>query len=297
MRVFQGLTRLPKGERVFALGFFDGVHLGHKKILAELVSWGHSSGAVSCVVTFSEHPRAQEREPPPLITPAPYKLDLISREGADEAAVTLFSEIRNMRAVEFLGILRSLGGMGLVLGQGARFGRAREGDAAAAREEGVQVREVAPVVSAGAKVSSTRVRKLLSRGDVEGAAVLLGRRPGFKGTVVKGEGRGREMGVPTANIRLGPNICAPTGVFASISLLGGRELPGATYVGRGLTFGGEEALAETHLFGFSGELLGEELEVLLVARLRPGRAFGSAEELAKNISSDLERARELLGVT
>ncbi len=291
MNVFRELSLLPAGPRIFALGSFDGVHLGHRKVLRELVSWAETSGAASCVITFASHPRARA-----LITPVAYKLELLSREGVREVAAVQFSELKDLRAAEFLHILNSLGGRGLVLGTGARFGRGREGDALAARASGFEVREIEPFTLSGSPVSSTRIRASLRRGDVEGARALLGRRPGLRGKVVKGEGRGAELGFPTANIEVEPDLCASMGVFASLTVLGGKELPGATYVGKRPTFGGGGLIAETHLFDFSGELCGEELEVLLVARLRGDRTFGSAEELARHIPRDIERARELLGV-
>ncbi len=289
-----GLFRRP----VAALGVFDGVHLGHRAVIAETAALALEAGGEAVAVTFDVHPRVVvEGRGPGLLTSLPHRLRLLADAGAAATVVLRFDEaLRGLSAEEFLeGILLGrMGIAGLVLGPDSHFGKDRRGNAALARAvlgpRGVPVRDVGRVLCARGPVSSTAIRASVRSGDLEGAAQMLGRPPSVLGTVVRGDGRGRTLGTPTANLDLSHEIRPPRGVYVGRAVLpGGEDRHALVNVGGRPTFhpeGAAEDTVEAWFPGWEGDLYGKELEVRFLARLREERRFAGPEELKAQIRRD-----------
>jgi riboflavin kinase/FMN adenylyltransferase len=288
-------------ERLFAtVGNFDGVHLGHRAVIAELMRSARAGGGPALGVTFEPHPVAVVGggHAPSLLTPGEEKLRLMASAGLDVLLVVEFTpEVASMDAATFLAWLGVGAGAHLVLGYDFRMGRDRSGDASHLSELGSRVGfgidVVPPVIHAGAPISSSRIRDAVSVGEMKEATAMLGRPYALVGRIVPGEGVGRSLGSPTANLEAPAEKLLPAdGVyFATADSLGG--LPALLYVGTRPTLGGGERRAEAFVLDFDADLLGELLEVGVRARLRPDAAFGSAEELRRQIKEDTRAARDL----
>ena len=304
----------PAGGSAVTIGAYDGVHLGHRALLAELRARADADGLATVVVTFDRHPASVVRpeSAPLLLCDLDQKLELLASAGVDRTVVVHFDEERaNESAGEF--VVRDLvGGLDarlVVVGEDFHFGHGRKGNVALLAEMGaVHGFDVDGVTLASADdvagelappVSSTRVRSLVSAGDVEGAAGLLGRPHQVRGPVVTGDRRGgAELGFPTANVSVPTEICVPApGIYA-----GWYERPdGVTHktavsVGRRPTFYGQDGhlLVEAHLLDFSGDLYGETARLSFVHRLRDEVAFDSVDALVAQMGRDVDRARSLL---
>ena len=304
----------PAGGSAVTIGAYDGVHLGHRALLAELRSRAEESGLATVVVTFDRHPAAVVRpeSAPLLLCDLDQKLELLASAGVDRTVVIHFDEERaNESAEEFVTreLVEGLDARLVVVGEDFHFGHGRKGNVALLTEMGAvagfEVDGVA-LASAGTDegdgspaVSSTRVRTLVSGGDVEAAAVLLGRPHQVRGPVVSGDKRGgAELGFSTANLSIPGEICLPApGIYA-----GWYERPdgslhmAAVSVGRRPTFYGAdgELLVEAYLLDFTGDLYGESARLSFVHRLRDELAFDSVDELVTQMGRDVERSRELL---
>ena len=285
---------------VAALGVFDGIHLGHRAVLRETVALARASGGEAVAVTFDIHPRiVVEGRSPGLLTSLPHRLRLLAEAGAQAVAVLRFDQaLRERSAEEFLeGILLArIGITGLVLGPDSHFGKDRRGTSDLARAflepRGVPVRSVGPVLCPRGPVSSTAIRDAVRAGDLEGAAMMLGRPPSVLGTVVRGDGRGRTLGTPTANLDLSHEIRPPRGVYVGRALLApGEDRPALVNVGGRPTFHPEGSAVDTveaWFPGWEGDLYGREIEVRFLARLREERRFAGPEELKAQIRKDHE---------
>ncbi len=301
---------LPPGASPFArtvatIGNFDGVHLGHRTILARVVQRARELQAQAVAVTFEPHPLAvlrPEAALPRLTTPE-QKLALLADCGLDAAVVLPFTrEFAAMRARDFVTryFCQGLRVREVVVGHDYAFGRGREGNIDLLKEmgqgHGFTVQVVWAVEVDGAVVSSSLVRALLRLGQVDQARDLLGRPYGVVGEVVRGKGRGAAvLGVPTANIRPANELLPATGIYAVWVRRGAKTLPGVANVGTCPTFENGELSLEVHLLGFNGDLYGETLEVDFVARLREERCFRSVDALAAQIKKDIVAARQTLG--
>jgi riboflavin kinase/FMN adenylyltransferase len=281
-----------------AVGNFDGLHLGHRKILARLCALARERGLRALVLTFAPHPeRALGRSSVRMIDTPEARLRRLRETCIDAVVVTpfdaAFSRLGGRDFVE--GVLRGkLGAREVVVGRGFRFGKDRRGDTALlralGRKAGLRVHAVPPARRAGRVVSSTAVRRLLERGRVAEAARLLGRPYEIRGRVVPGERRGRRLGFPTANLETANEIL-PEGVFITETVRGGRSYPSVTSIGTNPTFGPNPLRVETLLIGFRGSLYGAEIAVRFLRRIRPSRAFPDAAALAARIRRDCEQAR------
>jgi riboflavin kinase/FMN adenylyltransferase len=300
MVVYRGLDdrRLGRFPAAVAVGNFDGLHVGHRKILAQLCRLARRRGLRSLVLTFEPHPeQALGKRSVRMIDTPGQRLDRLRGTCVDAVAVIPFD-----RAFAALGspgfvhdVLRDkLDAREVVVGRGFRFGKDRRGDVALlrrlGREAGFGLHAVPPAVLGGRTVSSTAVRSLLARGRVEQAARLLGRPYEVTGRVVPGKKRGRLLGYPTANLDT-PNEILPEGVYISETVRGAQVHPSVTSIGTNPTFGPHPLSVETLLLDYRGSLYGASLTVRLLRKIRPPRAFPGAEALAAGIRRDIERAR------
>ncbi len=306
MRRFQGLENaakasllVPRGAvkgAVVTWGVFDGVHRGHQQILRDTIARAREVGGEAIVVTFDRHPRTVlTGVSTPLLTSLPPRLALLERLGLDGAVVLPFDrDFAALSAEEFVRrvLVESLSARGVVAGYNTAFGRNREGNRtvleALGARFGFSVYGSSPVHHRGQPISSTRVREAILGGRLADAAELLGRPVSVLARVLRGAGRGRTIGFPTANLDLTGVVCPPRGVYAALGRTGGVEYPALVNVGRRPTFDGPEAAetVEAHLVGFSGDLYDAEIEVEFHRKIREERAFSSAQELARQIACD-----------
>jgi len=287
--------------RAVTIGVFDGVHLGHQALLQRLREEA-GPGLVPTVLTFDRHPLrvvAPEREPERLTADA-LRIELLRQAGAaavvalpfDAAAAGLSPEAF-VREV----LIERLGARLAVVSSAFRFGAGGRGDPAAlrriGREQGLAVCEVPPRMLDGRRVSSTRIRQALKAGDVELAARLLGRHHVVEGVVERGEGRGRALGFPTANLGRLEVLAPAEGIYAAWARWAGEVRAAAVFIGRRLTFEGDRTI-EAHLLDADVELYGARLTLGFVRRLRDDRRFAGAQELAAQIARDVQAARATL---
>jgi riboflavin kinase/FMN adenylyltransferase len=285
-------------------GNHDGVHLGHRALVARARAHADVHGLRVIAVTFDPHPSAvlaPDRAPTPLTTVA-RRSELLLRFGAHEVAVQAFTREFAARSAEtFLEGLVARGARALVVGPDFRFGQGRAGDLTALRafgaSHGVAVIEEPPVVIDGVRVSSSAVRDAIHAGDVERATQLLGRLHDIDGRVVVGHRRGRTLGFPTANLAPDPVLLPEDGVYAVVVRVPGAAAPvgGVANIGVRPTFAAGRAI-EAHLFDFAGDLYDANLRVGFLKRLRDERRFESMDALRAQIALDGTAAREALAV-
>lgn len=288
------------GGLFLTVGNFDGFHLGHQAVVAELTTAARARQGVSIAATFDPHPVAivDPLRSPALLTPADEKASLISQtELACLLVVDFTEEVAALDPWAFLSWVGVGAGSHLCLGYDFHMGRGRSGNVEClsklGRDIGFGLDVVPPVLHEGSPISSSRIRDRLLEGDVKSAAAMLGRPYRLGGTVVRGDGAGRGLRSPTANLDPPARKLLPAdGVyFVGASSLGGR--PGLLYVGTRPTLGAGPRRAEVHLLDFTGELYGATLELEIAERLRGDSAFRSPEDLAAQIRADIEQARKL----
>jgi riboflavin kinase/FMN adenylyltransferase len=282
VKVARSVAQLPREARAVAIGTFDGVHLGHRRVLDAAVA----AGLAPTVVTFDPHPRIAFGYEVELLTTLRRRLELIGDAGIEDALVVEFDlDVAQLEPEEFVAqVLRPIGTEVVVAGADFRFGRGRAGDLEVLRRLGLDARTV-PLVE---NVSSSRIRDLLRGGEVERAAKLLGRPPEVEGTVVAGDARGGTLGFPTANLRLEPDLLVPAyGIYAGAA--DGHRA--AISIGTNPHYGGAERRVEAHLLDFEGDLYGRRLVVELWRRLRDEQSFSSEDELVAQIARDVEDTR------
>ncbi len=281
------------------LGNFDGVHVGHQALFAEA---GRHGKVVA--ITFQPHPGKvlQPELAPKLITLLPRKLELFGEHGVDAAIVQPFTlEYARTPPEAFeAALLDVLRARHLAVGADFTYGEGRRGTvqtlAAAAASRGSTVHVVSPVTVDGVVASSSKIREYILEGRASAAYRLLGRYFDLDGTVVPGQGRGKTIGVPTANVDTSNELRPAPGVYAVRARVRGQQawLAGAANIGVKPTFGGGEVTIEVHLIDWSGDLYGQEVRVQFLERLRAEQRFGSASELAQQIKRDLEAARTVI---
>jgi riboflavin kinase / FMN adenylyltransferase len=280
--VARHVDELGERERTVAIGSFDGVHRGHRRVLDTAAA----AGDTTTVVTFWPHPRLVLGNRVELLSTLERRLELLEAAGVDEVLVVDFTpDVAALPAEAFADdVLRRIGTTTVVVGENFHFGRAAAGDAATLDRLGFDVRPV-PLLDG---VSSTRIRELLRDGDVVAAAQLLGRPAELDGTVVLGDQRGGTLGYPTANLAMLPELAVPAyGIYAGA----GRGHRAAVSIGVNPHYGGDERRIEPHLLDFEGDLYGERLVVELWLRLRDEQAFESEADLVAQIAQDVEAAR------
>jgi riboflavin kinase/FMN adenylyltransferase len=286
------------------VGVFDGVHLGHQRLLHELLELGSETLSLPTVVTFRNHPDEVLRgRPVEWIASLPHRLRLLRRAGVRRVLLLDFDDaLRAMSARDFAEriLARGLGARGLLLGYDSAIGKDREGTparlTALGREFGFVVREGSRFTVDGVPVSSTAIRAAIRAGDLALCHRMLGRWPQAFGEVVHGDARGRTLGFPTANVVPQSLVLPPPGVYAVEVIREGETAAGVANLGSRPTFdaaGGPPRL-EVHLLDFAGDLYGQTLEVSFVARIREERRFETAAELEAQIAADVAAARAAL---
>jgi riboflavin kinase/FMN adenylyltransferase len=284
-----------------ALGVFDGVHLGHQAVMARAVQAAACGGGMAGVLTFDAHPvrvLAPERAPVALLATLEHKAKIISELGIGLFIPLHFdTAMANLQAEEFVQQLMAAPVRTLVVGEDWRFGRGRCGDVDFLRERaahyGFVVETVAPVMVDGERVSSTRIRQAIRDGSIEAAASMLGRPYSISGSVVEGRKLGRRLGFPTANIAICEVLTPPDGVWAvRVSVEGGEPLSGVANLGVRPTVDGSTRVLEAHVFDFSGDLYGRDIEVGFGRFLRAEMRFASLDLLRQQIKEDVARARQ-----
>jgi len=304
MRVLCRLDFKPmfSGQTAVAAGNFDGLHLGHRKILRSLVEQAARRGLKPVVLTFSPHPeKVLGRRNIEMIQTIDQRLEGLRGFGVAAVLVAPFNAtFAGLSIGDFVDhvLVRSLRTKLVVVGEDFRFGRKREGDVRSLRARGeratFEVLAVPPMVRGGRTVSSSLIRSLLAAGCVGPAAGYLGHAYEISGTVVRGDARGRTIGFPTANLDT-ENEILPPGVFLTMALVGAREVPSLTNIGSRPTFGCGPLRVETYLFGYRGDLYRKRLRLRFVKRLRGERTFASREALARQIARDAAAAKKYFG--
>jgi len=282
VKVTRSPGELGEGPRAVALGTFDGVHLGHRRVIETALD----TGPEPTVVTFDPHPRTALGNRVELLSTLERRLELIGELGVEAALVVDFTlDLARLEPEEFADqVLRPIGTRTIVAGADFRFGRGRKGDLDLLAGLGFDVNPV-PLLEG---VSSSGIRELIRAGDVWGAAELLGRPVEVEGIVVSGDARGGTLGFPTANLDVRPDLLVPAnGIYAGATI-GHRA---AVSIGTNPHYGGHERRVEAYLLDFSGDLYGQRLVVQLWERLRDEQAFASEEELIEQIGRDVEAAR------
>jgi len=287
---------------VISVGNFDGLHLGHQRILRAVVQRAHTTGDLATVVTFDPHPMKvlRPQQAPLLVQTLSQRLDGFASFGIDAALVLHFDlALASLPAREFVRTLlvEKLRVSQILVGANFRFGHRQEGNVALLDEMGAQfgfaVQTVEPVVVGGEVVSSTSVRRAIAEGRAGDAAQLLGRPFALTGEIVRGSGRGSTIVFPTLNLAPEQELLPKTGVYATEAVLHGRTYRAATNVGFRPTFNGTHLSIETHLFNFAETMTEGRLEVRFWERLRDEQKFNGPEELRAQIAADIEQAREL----
>jgi riboflavin kinase/FMN adenylyltransferase len=303
MRILHTPEGAPLPSPVATIGNFDGVHRGHLRILETVVSRAQALSGTAVVVTFHPHPQKvlHPDSAPRLICTRTQKLRLLEEAGMDALLEIPFTrEFSGISPATFVAqfLAGGLGAQEIHIGRNFRFGRDREGDFAAleeiGRRHGIQIEAVAGVRHDGERISSSRVRQALAGGAIRLATEMLGREPELEGKVVHGDGRGRVLGFPTANLEIENELIPLTGVYATRLAVKGSWLPSVTNIGSRPTFPGATPAIETHVLGFSEDIYGESVRLRLVERLRDEMRFKGVEELKARIASDIEQAARLL---
>ena len=289
-------------KTVLALGMFDGMHLGHKKLIDTAVLLAKHNKLQPACFTFSNHPQELFGGKVARLITNEDRAKIMKRLGVERIEEVEFTrEIAGLSPEKFIDMLRvRFDPQIIVAGFNYTFGKGKRGNSellsklAPQKDVGVAI---VPAVTVGKQpVSSTRIRELIEKGDVSGVQLLLGRTYTLEGTVVEDRRIGRMIGFPTANIEPDPTRAIPLdGVYVSMAELGGEVLPSVTNIGTNPTVGGTERTIETNIFDFDGDIYGKELRVHFVKRLRPVMTFAGLDELKAQIAKDSAQARKYLG--
>ena len=306
MKLVRGTASLPFGPQPTAvtIGFFDGVHLGHRDLLERTARAARERGLLPVAVTFDRHPReilTPERAPP-LLTTFERKAELIAEARIEALVVLEFThDFARWRPEEFVSgvLMRGLRTRHAVVGLNFTFGHRAQGNVGLLADLGVShgftVEAVELMTLDGRAVSSSSIREALMRGDLSWPERALGRRYAVEGRVVPGAGRGARLGFPTANLATDPRLLLPgAGIYAGVARHAAAERPAAISVGTNPTFGEEPLHVEVFLLDFEGDLRGEALTVEFWARLRDEVRFDSEDGLVRQMRDDAERTRSLV---
>jgi len=309
MKVFDHLDQIkePFKRAVITIGNFDGVHIGHQALFHEVTEKAAAIDGTSVAMTFEPHPVRvlKQNNHPPLITLYEQKAELIERTGIDVLICVPFTlEFAALSAEQFVRdlLVNTIGMQAIVVGEDYSFGKNREGNIGLlksyAPQYGFEVIVAGWIRSARAledRVSSTRIRELITDGLMEQAEKMLGRSYQIRGRVVTGRDRGGKLlGIPTANINLSDELCPKTGIYAVTVEFDGIKYKGVANIGYSPTFEDHEFTVEVHILDFSDNIYGKKIRVNFIKRIRDERKFSSISELINQIRLDIAAAREVL---
>lgn len=287
-------------KKIFALGFFDGVHLGHQALLMECCRMAQERNAAPAAITFVQHPQTLFLDTPPkLINTGHDRIRLMRYYGIGPiVSLAVVKEIMSMPWQDFVEELLSYDAVGFVCGNDFHFGNRGEGTAnklaAFCKERNLPCSIVSDQILDGIRVSSTHIRTLLEAGDVEQANRFLGHPHILTGTVVSGRKLGRTLGIPTANLTKPEGVVElPHGVYACKALVDGKHYLAVTNIGFRPTVGGHHVTVEPWLLDFDGDLYGKEITLEFHRFLRPERKFASLEELKAEIQKNADETRKI----
>jgi riboflavin kinase/FMN adenylyltransferase len=304
VRTFEELAAQAR-EVCLAIGVFDGVHLGHQRVISRAREDARAAGGSAVALTFDPHPMrvlAPERAPP-LLTSTPHKLRLIEALGVDACLVLSFDKPFSLTPpAKFIEqVARDTRRLReICVGTRFRFGHNRAGDVRLIEDlapvYGYIAREIEPVSLGGEIISSTAIRQRVLAGQLQEAAAMLGRPFSVLGTVEKGDRLGRQLGFPTANLNPHNEALPPNGVYAARARLGEQRLDGVVNIGLRPTLraGAAQPLLEIHLFDFDGDIYGRDIEVVFAGKLRDEHSFPDVAALRAQIAADAQAARALL---
>jgi len=291
-------------ETVITIGSFDGIHLGHKALFEETKKLANLLNVKPVVVSFDPHPRTVlfPESNLKLLTTLEEKLYLLSLLEIENLVLIPFtktlSELSHDLFVQEY-IVDKIKARGIIVGFNFRFGKFRKGDVdylnKVAKKYNFIVKAIPPVMLNGVIISSSIIRSLIEKGDIESANELLGRPYLIMGKVIKGKGRGKEIGYPTANLEVSPlKLLPPSGVYAVWVILNGEKLKGALNIGKRPTFGEKEISIEVHIFNFNKNIYGKTLKIEIIKRIRDEKKFPSIEDLKIQIEKDCKLIDEIL---
>ena len=305
MRHFWSLEDVNLQDTWLTIGTFDGVHRGHQEIVRKLAAGAHANGAQAVVLTFYPHPAIVlgKRQDPFYLTNPEERAALLGEFGADIVISFPFTpQIATTSAHEFVSLLKAhIGMVHLIVGPDFALGRDRGGNVSTLKKFGQEfdytLATLPSVEIDGQVVSSSRIRKALAAGDLDQVNLLLGRPYIVKGQVVPGDGRGKTIGIPTANLALWMERALPkTGVYVSQAMVNGQTFGAVTNVGVRPTFTSNQdmPLVETHLLNFSDEIYGQEIQLNFIHRLRDEQRFPNVQALVDQITQDVTHAKSYL---
>jgi riboflavin kinase/FMN adenylyltransferase len=321
LQIIESLDSISKfdQEAVLTFGTFDGVHIGHRAIIKEIVHQAQELGLVgargscrgstrllpSVVLSFDPHPMyfLSPEECPPILTTKAKKTELLKEMGVDIVIFAKLEEqISEMSDIDFVEqiLVQKLRVKSVVVGYDCTFGRNRTGDSnlleKLGRKYNFAVKVITPQKFCGVVVSSTRIRNAIAQNDLKLAKQLLGRRYSIYGEVIRGKGIGKEIGFPTANINSGDQMLPSPGVYAIRAKLKNEMFGGVLNMGVRPTFGDNQFQIEAHLLGFDAPAYGHTMEIFFIERIRDEIAFSSVTELINQIKRDIEKAIKILSV-
>ncbi len=318
METFYNLDDIPALDSTAAVtfGVFDGIHIGHQAVIEMLLERAAQANLISILVGFYPHPLAflAPERCPPVLMPLSKRIEILEQLGIDKTVILRFdAQIASMSPDTFVErvLLEKCRAKHIVVGYACQFGKGREGNAhhleALSRCRPFEVSVVPPTQMNGSPVHSTRIREAIARGDLGWGARLLGRTYSIVGDVVHGDGRGRHLGFPTANIETHNQICPPNGVYAirarlmpecGRSLAGeAQTLEGVLNIGIRPTFDGQTLQIEAHFFDFDETIYGKSVEIFFVDKIRSERKFPSPVSLVQQIQRDIAAATQILAET
>ncbi len=308
MQIFDHLDKIkePFKNAVITIGNFDGVHIGHQALFHEVIEKADTIDGTSIAMTFDPHPIRvlKQNGDPPLITLYEQKVELIERTGIDVLICVPFTKaFASISADEFIRnlLVEKIGMKAIVVGEDYSFGKDREGDPdmlrAYALDCGFEV-IVADWIKAAKgvtdRISSTRIRELVTDGNMAEAEKMLGRHYQIRGRVVTGRDRGGKLlGIPTANINLQDELCPKTGIYAVTVECGGNRFDGVANIGYSPTFEDHEFTVEVHILDFNDNIYGDMIRVNFIQRIRDEKKFSAISELIEQIKKDIAAAREI----
>jgi len=288
-------------KRIYALGFFDGVHLGHQKLLSQCVQLATEYSCGTAAITFDRHPKSLFLEKPTvLISTVPDRELLLRRYGMEEVLVLpVTREIMSMPWKNFVQMLLDRGAAGFVCGDDFRFGHRGEGNAekllTLCREKNLPCTVVPEQTVEDIRISSTYIRRQIETGDMATAVKFMGHPYTLTGTVVRGQQLGRKLGIPTANLQLPAGLAVPKfGVYACCVIVDGKRYAAVTNIGTRPTVAGEGITVEPWILDYSGDLYGREITLECYRFLRSEQKFPSLEDLQAEIHRNAQQTREIL---